>query len=326
MHTAPRPPIEIPRLLDDDALIRELAEADSPYLPTQGYFANTAEYEALSGESGVDEMPIASLFRGVWGEGEDARVEGAQALVDLPAFHDAAAALFGGTVVRPLHLYSNLTYQLPFAQGQGHTDITAFRGFDRSEHPIALLSIMGHSGLFEDVRLRIATAVSWFYRGSDGGFEYWPKGPDAPSVRHEGDIHNTAIVADNDLMWHRALGTGAMDDGMLSGLTLTSQLVFDGDDRWRVVDDGQTLAELGFDDLRISVSWKALVFADEDEAAAYDAGEGGIDLEEVLRRFHDDLSARGEAPTIPDDEPERDPALIRALHQAYVTKPDAPLM
>ena len=57
---------------------------------------------------------------------------------------------------------------------------------------------MGHSGLFEEERIDIATAVAWFYEGSDGGFTCWPDGPDAPPVVHEGDIHNTAIMGN----WH----------------------------------------------------------------------------------------------------------------------------
>src|SRR5262249_14924648 len=152
------------------------------------------------------------------------------------------------------NVYVNLTWQLPFPQGLGHTDVPAFRGFDRTRYPITFLSIMGLSGLFEDVRVRIATAVAWFYAGRDGGFEYWPEGPERPSRVHEGSIDNTAIVGDNDFMWHRVRPTGRIDDGMVS-LSVDSELVRAGGG-WAIVDRGRTLAAFSRDRLRVSVSWK----------------------------------------------------------------------
>ena len=54
----------------------------------------------------------------------------------------------------------------------------------------------------------IATAVAWFYEGEDGGFEYWPDGPEQAPSLHEGRIFNTAIIGDNDRMFHRVRPTG----------------------------------------------------------------------------------------------------------------------
>ncbi len=322
--TAPRRPVFVPQVLEDRDVVGQLIEANAPYLPTQRYFANTAEYQALSGDDEVAQMPVTSLFRGDWAYDEPL-VDGIEPFLHNPAFVAAARDLFGGTVVRPQIVYANITYQLPVAQGVGHTDIPAFRGFDRTEHPIVFLSIMGHSRLFEDARLRIATAVSWFHRGTDGGFEYWPDGPDRPSAIHQGDIDNTAVVADNDLMFHRALGVGRLEDGMVGGMTLDSRLERDGDG-WVIRDDGTVLARPASEDFRISVSWKGLVFADQDEADSYDAGEGRIDLDEVLSRFAADLEARGVDVTIPATDPERDPDFIRTLQETYVREPAAELV
>ena len=135
-------------------------------------------------------------------------------LLHHPPFVSAARQLFAGEIVRPTTVYVNLTYQIPFAQGAGHTDVPVFRGFERTNYPIAFLTVMGLSGLFEDVRVKVATAVAWFYSGYDGGFEYWPEGPTGPSAIHEGAIDNTAIVGDNDFMWHRVRPTGKVADGM----------------------------------------------------------------------------------------------------------------
>jgi len=174
------------------------------------------------------------------------------------------------------------------------------------------------AGLFEDMRIRVATGVAWFYRGGDGGLEYWPDGPDAPSRVHEGDIDNTAIVGDNDGMWHRVRPTGKVEDGM-PALTMTSEL-----ERrtggWAIVDGARTIAEVPRERLRVSLSWKALVFKSAAEARLAAEHADDIDLPEVLRRFRDDLAERGVAMPEPAD-PERDPELIALLQEHYVRYP-----
>ena len=40
---------------------------------------------------------------------------------------------------------------------------------------------------------------------------------------------NTALVGDNDVMFHRVESVGGSDDEMVRGLTLDSQLAFAGD-------------------------------------------------------------------------------------------------
>jgi hypothetical protein len=193
----PRRPVLLESAVDDPLLVHRLIDAHAPYWPVQRYFANGAEYAALSGKSAA--MIVAPVFRGNWVADGVIR-EGVEPLLANERFAAAARRLFDAEIVRPTNLYVNLTYQLPFPQGAGHTDVPAFRGFDRTRYPITFLTIMGLSGLFEDVRVKIATAVAWFYAGADGGFEYWPDGPDRPSRVHEGRIDNTAIVGDNDFM------------------------------------------------------------------------------------------------------------------------------
>jgi hypothetical protein len=313
----PRPPIAIDRVMEDPAAIRRLLEARAPYGPVQRYFGNAAEYAALSGERAAAPMIVAPVFRGNWAVEGRAEPDVAP-LLEHPTFVDAARRLFGGEIVRPTTLYVNLTWQLPFAQGAGHTDIPAFRGLDRTRYPVTWLSIMGLSGLFEDVRLKIATAVAWFHSRSDGGFEYWPEGPDRPSRVHEGRIDNTAIVGDNDFMWHRVRPTGSPRDGM-ARLSLDSELVR-GDGRWAVRDGERRLGAFDWDALRASLSWKALVFESDDDRRRHDDHRDDIDLAEVLRRFAADLAARDVEVCWPAD-PVHDPATIRLLTGAYVRYP-----
>jgi hypothetical protein len=314
----PRAPILLDPAVDDPDGVRRLVAAHAPYWPVQRYFANGAEYAALSGGAGAAPMPVAPVFRGNWAT-EGKAIDGLEPLLGHAPFVAAARRLFGAELVRPQQMYVNLTWQLPFPQGAGHTDVPAFRGFDRSRYPITLLTIMGLSGLFEDARLKIATAVAWFYGGRDGGFEYWPEGPERPSRVHEGAIDNTALVGDNDFMWHRVRPTGRREDGMLR-LDLESQLCREGEG-WEIRGDGGgRLASFGPEALRVSLSWKALVFESEAERRRHDEHREDIDLAEVLRRFGADLAARGTPVAWPPD-PVRDPGVIRLLTDAYVRYP-----
>lgn len=319
MARLPRSPVQVAPAVDDPSVVQRLIDAHAPYWPVQRYFANSAEYATLSGRDAGQPMIVAPVFRGNWAADGEVAAGVAPLLADS-RFAEAARRLFDGEIVRPTTVYVNLTYQIPFPQGAGHTDVPVFRGFDRTQYPITFLTVMGLSGLFEDVRVKVATAVAWFYDGHDGGFEYWPEGPTGPSRLHEGDINNTAIVGDNDFMWHRVRPTGKLEDGMPQ-LTLDSELTR-RNGHWAIVDDGAPIAEFGRDRLRVSLSWKALVFASDAERRQYDEHTDDIGLTEVLRRFTDDLASRGIAVTLPDD-PLRDPEFMQVLQRTYVRYPAA---
>jgi hypothetical protein len=314
----PRTPVVLDEAVDDPGLVRRLIDAHQPYWPVQRYFANSAEYAALSGETEPAQMVIAPVFRGNWAtDGEP--LDGVRPLLESDRFTAAARQLFDAEIVRPTTVYVNLTWQLPFPQGAGHTDVPAFRGFDRTTYPITFLTIMGLSGLFEAERVKVATAVAWFYRGADGGFEYWPHGAAGDPVRHEGAIDNTAIVADNDFMWHRVRPTGRVEDGMVT-LTRDAELVRRDAGTWAITDEGGDKATFPAERMRVSLSWKAIAFSDEADRRRFDEHTDDIALDEVLRRFAADFADRGDPLDIPSD-PVADPAFVRALHSAYVHYP-----
>lgn len=319
-----RPPVLVDRVLDDRDVARQLVERHAPYAPVQRYVANAAESAAIgdpkSGRESDEAPPIvASVFRGDWAT-PTWRVDGAEAFMFNERLLDAARRLFDRELVRPVLVYANLTWQLPFAQGPGHRDVPEFRGFSRERYPIWLLLKMRDSELFADYQVDIATAVAWYWTRADGGLEYWPDGGHAPSAVHEGDIDNTAIMGDNDRMWHRVRPVGDPADGMLGDLTLDTRLVHHGDGEWAIEQpDGRRLAEMRTGDIRVSISWKALVFADGDEERRYDDHLDDLAYDEVRRRFEADLVGRG----IPRPEGDllANPAWARLLADTY---PDAP--
>jgi hypothetical protein len=320
----PRRPLHLDRVVDDPAAVRRLVERHAPYWPVQRYFASAEEMRALSDvahrggarDAGTG-LVVGPVFRGDWAY-EKPLVDGAGPLLDSPVMMAAARRVFDAEIVRPQIVYVNLTLPMPCGDG-GHTDVPAFRGVDRTRFPLWLLVTMGRSGLFERWRVRIATAVAWFYEGEGGALTYWPDGPDeAPATCPPRP--NTALMGDNDCMFHRVEAVGGPDDDMVRGLTLDSQLVFAGDDAWEVHDAGRVLGRWPWHRVRVSLSWKGLVFADADEARRYDDHSDDLTLPQVLDVFARDLAARGTPLTIPDD-PLHDRTLVATLTRAYHQAP-----
>ena len=287
----PKAPIVIDHVVEDGERIRDLAKANGPYwqpgrmLTTSGAPRDTATDDEPDLE--VDERLIGPVFRGDWAFGE-ALVEGAEPLLHHDGFITAAGRMYETDVVVPEQVYVNLTTPLARA-GFSHTDIPEFRGLDRRNAPAWLLSAMGVSRLFEAERVHIVTAVAWFYRGEAGGLRYWPDGPDGPSILHA-DTWNTAVVGDNDFMPHEVQRVGPRGIGRPDGMTIRSELAWDGR-RWHIVDAGTVLHSYDDDQVRLSLSWKAKVYRDEDERARAEAGRDGVTVDEALARLEADLAA-----------------------------------
>ena len=287
----PKAPVVLDDVVDDPERVRDLARANGPYwqpgrmLTTSGAPRDAAA--TVDPDLEVDPRLVGPVFRGDWAFG-DALVDGAEALLHHEAFTRAAGALYGTEVVVPEQVYVNLTTPMP-RTGFSHTDIPEFRGMDRRNTPAWLLSAMGVSGCFEAERIHIVTAVAWFYRGEAGGLRYWPTGLAGPSVL-QSDTWNTAVVGDNDFMPHEVQRVGPRGSRPPEGMTIRSELVPD-DGTWAIVDDGTVLARYADDEVRLSLSWKAKVYADDDERVRAEAGTDGVSLEEALRRLEADLAA-----------------------------------
>jgi hypothetical protein len=223
----------------------------------------------------------------------------------------AAREVFDAEVVRPLIVFSNLTAPMP--QNRKHTDVPTFRGVERSEYPAWVVSAMAASGLFERWRVKVATAVAWYYDGPNGGFSYWPDGGAAPEVTIE-PPSNFAVVGDNDFMYHRVEAVG---DGRFAMVPIDSLLSYDGhDDRWRIAKDDRGFGEFGRDDIRISISWKAECFHDAEEARVFDEHLDDISFGRVVATWRADCAGRGI--TLPDvADPLHDPAFEAAVATAY---------
>ena len=154
---------------------------------------------------------------------------------------------------------------------------------------------MMHSGCFDRWRVRIATAVCWYYRGAGGEFTYWPEGWDGDMVTVK-PPYNYGVMGDNDYMPHRVESIGAEADYAKYGFDATITLT--PDRQWVIEEPGREPVRHTFDEVRVSLSWKAFVFDDAHEAEVYDRHLDDLDEPTLIATMAEDCGRRGV--TVPD--------------------------
>ncbi len=68
------------------------------------------------------------------------------------------------------------------------------------------------SGLFTDYLVKMAQVITWWYRGEEGTFTYWPDGPFEPPQKLEHPLWNKGVVVQNEMMFHRGDPVGPPDE------------------------------------------------------------------------------------------------------------------
>ena len=196
--------------------------------------------------------------------------------------------MFDAEIVVPEQVYVNLSTPMG-AQPFSHVDIPEFIGVNRLNAPGWFLQAMGSSGLFEDVRISIITAVAWFHQGERGFFRYWPEGRKNNSVRHE-NMWNTAVVGDNDFMHHLVERNGPKGAVPPEEMSINTELDHEGVS-WKVLEQGEELASYSDLDVRLSLSWKAKVYSDKQTYENSTNGIGKIGINEAIGRFNQELGS-----------------------------------
>ena len=311
-------------VFDDDGFVVDMVRANAPYWTTMRYVVPAAAGPAGGAEAGGTTRPPGSpWFRGDWAYNGQPLVAGAERVLAHHGFAEAAKATMtadpAAAVVRPAIVYVNLNTE-GTVPDPGHVDVPLYRGIDRNEHGVGLCHLLRSSRLFERWRLPIATAVSWFSEQEGGAFVYWPDGPDRAPQRHGPPFRNTALVSDNDSMFHCVdpVGTGTTPAGLTVDALLApnpARSSADGD-RWSITDNGSVIASYPFSAVRISVSWKALVFADTEAESVRDNHSDDLTLEHIVGVLNTDLRERGEPP-VPDGLSLTDSATMDRLQRIY---------
>ena len=252
-----------------------------------------------------------NYFRESYAYGDRTFVDGIEPFLRHDGFVEAARAIHGRPVVEPAIVYANL-----LVAGQElavHTDVPEFRGANRKLYPQWLMVVMHHSGLFEEHRMPIATAVGWFNDCRGGEFAFYPDGPTG-ACRTLPARANTGIILDTDTVFHGV--DPVVGDVPLPRLHPGMRLAWDGT-AWVLGDGDAAVARYHWDELRFSVSWKAYCFADEAERRAWREHTDDLALDGILDRLVDDLRARGRL-----DGPRPEPtALAHLLIETYVRFP-----
>ncbi len=219
----PMIPIAPPVLIEDFYTPEEIdtifsvIRAKGPWrLILAHHFSSTEEYLAISG--GKDRKPdaklsdfVAPVFRGFLAN---------DGVVFHPELHDI---YFGRKLLdtaRSLHgakygMAHDLLFNLcgpSHSFDAGHFDTGRFRGMGLFNTPIWLLAIMTKSGLFDEWEVKTAQVLTYFARSDvDGGFTYWPQGPDKAPERLTAPFWNTTFLTDNSRMYHRREANGRRD-------------------------------------------------------------------------------------------------------------------
>jgi hypothetical protein len=319
---APRRPVTVHGVLDDPELAWQLCETNAPYphVLMQREFAASLDAYKEAARTGArdavgvmvdDELMTMPIFRGEYASAGLVHVPASAAVLHNERLIEAAGEVFDAEIVRPFIVFSNLTAPMP--RNKKHTDVPTFRGVERSQYPAWVVWSMAASGQFERWRVKVATAVAWFYEGPNGGFSYWPDGGASPEVTIE-PPSNTAVVGDNDFMYHRVEQVG---DGRIAMVPIDSLLSYDAPtSRWRIAKGDREFGDYGRDDVRISISWKAECFHDAEDARVYDEHLDDITFDQVLDTWRSDCAARGIA--LPETaDPLHDQAFADAVAAAY---------
>jgi hypothetical protein len=279
-----KPPVLLHDVIDDLGAVTRLLASQAPYTPLGGWFSPGADPDART---------RTMWFQNDWVHDTFA-APGSDLFLWHPRYLAAAREFYGVDVVEPQSVYVNLMAAI--AQGgPAHTDNPRFHGRDRTNTPMWVLRVMLWSGLFDEFEILQATAIWWMNDVAEGGgLLYWPNGPDEAPVEHAGSMANTALLGDNHGMFHQVAPTGPFDEGTIlvtPRATLAPADDADGSHDWVVTDHGEVRLRGPLDTFRVSVLWKADVYADEAERDRRKAAR--LSMDDVADTFNGDLARRG---------------------------------
>ena len=280
------PPVRLSPAFENPDLIKDLINAGAPYQTITAVHRDPPDQNT------------PGWFRNFWALGGNVIFPGADAAFNNPNFINAARQSFNAEIIRPLAMMTN--FNVPAAASPPHLDLPFFRGAHAREVPSWILAPMGYSGLFQAWAIPVASAITWFYSGKGGDFEYWPDGVDAPPQRVSQPYTNTSVLADNEYMYHRVHETGDPADYLQQGLDSDS-LLHQVPDGWEIRLGDNLVRHYRQDQIRVSILWKAFCFRDQYEADRFDDPANNLTPDQVVRTFCEDLHRRGLSSDAPED-------------------------
>jgi hypothetical protein len=129
---------------------------------------------------------------------------------------------------------------------------------------------------------------------------------------------NRAVVAQNEMMFHRGEANGPLDQRRPNGLSIDSMLHPDpeNENAWLVKTGDNVIQTVSAAESRLMVHWGGSVYQDMEEMRLVLDHQDDLTRDQVFEMFCKDLRARGVQFEMPS-EPLHDKAFIRTLTQTY---------
>ncbi len=235
-------------------------------------------------------------------------------------FLDLVRDYWGAQMAQPTHMLFNLCG----AHHSGlspHLDAVQFRGIRMHNSPVWLMNVMGKSGLFTDYMVKMAQVITWWYKGENGTFTYWPDGPYGPPKVLGHPLWNKGVVVQNEVMFHRGDPVGRPEDRDIPGLKHRSLLGYEADrDDWAITTDGEVIRRYQPEEMRLLVHWSAELYADMAEAEKAFEHSDDLTQERACEMLLADMRSKGVDVAEPSD-PMNDSEFIKALIATYTIAP-----
>jgi hypothetical protein len=326
-------PVSPPRVLDDvytiDQYERMLAviQREGPWPGIIAHHFETVD-EVIATTTGVvpeghgltlDDIATAQ-FRGFFGENSVCFHPELHDVFYNPGFLEQARSYWNAEYAKPTMMLFNICgphESIPVP----HLDAVTFRGVRIENTPVWMQNIMGKSGLFTDHVVKMAQVITWWYRGAEGTFTYWPDGPLREPRTLGTPIWNRGVVVQNEMMFHRGDPVGRPDERPIEGLAHRSLFSYRPDqDDWVITTDDRVIRRYAPEEIRLLVHWNAEVYRDMDELRRAMDHTDDLTHDRVVDTFLADLRARGVAVAEPSD-PFHDVEFIQTLMNTYTIAP-----
>jgi hypothetical protein len=323
------PPLVVDGVYADEQYERllGLVKSRGPWPTIMAHHFNTVDELMATSNGGaadtagltLDDVATAN-FRGILGKGSACLFPEIEDCYYNSAFLQLVRNYWGAAYARPTLMLFNLSGPHQ-SSTNAHLDAVTFRGIRIENAPVWLQNVMGRSGLFTDYLVKMAQVITWWYRGENGTFTYWPDGPLGEPKRLEHPLWNKGVVVQNEMMFHRGDPVGRPEDRDTPGLKHRSLIGYDAhQDDWAITTDGAVVRRYRPEEMRLLVHWSAEVYADAGELTKVLDHTDDLTFEMAFDRLLADMRSKGMRVAEPSD-PLHDQEFIRALTSAYSIAP-----
>ncbi|WP_168187041.1 hypothetical protein [Williamsia sp. 1138] len=313
---------------DEIAVLFDVVRRKGPWrLIAAQHFATAEEYLAVSGPKNPDlksKLTLSDLltptFRSYLGNFGIAYEDEVHDLYFSRKMLNMIKSIHGAKYATPQSFLFNLRAPA-HSYDAGHFDGSSWRGINSNNSPLWLISIMAKSGLFDEWEVKSGQVIAYYYNSDiDGGFTYWPEGPDLPPKRVPAPFWNNGFLTNNEKMFHRGEASGPRGRRTIPDLQLNSLISGEGDNEWVIRNDGTEIARYEDDEMRFLFHYSAHVFDDLADVKRYVEHTDDLTVEKALGMILDDLKRRGE-PVPESSDPMNDSGFIAALSSRYAMAP-----